>query len=55
MMPNDVDPSLCAAEPLLESLEDGYSPPMPAADGVPPPQREASEPPELALGTKSPF
>lgn len=24
---HDVEPSLCAAEPLLESLHDGFSPP----------------------------
>jgi len=53
-MPNDVDPSLCAAEPLLESLEDGFSPPAHAPE-APASAAEADQPPELALGTKSPF
>lgn len=26
-MASDIDPSLCAGEPLLESLDDGFSPP----------------------------
>lgn len=49
----DIDPSLCAGEPLLESLDDGFSPP--AADEQPPQPDAAPLPPELALGTKSPF
>ena len=27
MNPHDIDPSLRASEPLLESLDDGFSPP----------------------------
>jgi hypothetical protein len=55
MIHKDVDASLCAAEPLLESLDDGFSPPErePATAAVP--QEDAGEPPEQALGTKSPF
>jgi len=52
---HDVDPSLCAAEPLLESLADGFSPP---AETHPQPTQangESTEPPENALSPKSPF
>jgi hypothetical protein len=55
MIPNDVDPSLCAAEPLLESLEDGFSPPARESDTSPPTPADAAEPAESALGPKSPF
>ncbi|HET8745167.1 MAG TPA: hypothetical protein VFM98_06165 [Ramlibacter sp.] len=54
MMPNDVDPSLCAGEPLLESLEDGFSPPAHAPEAAPP-EAEPRQPAEAALGPKSPF
>jgi hypothetical protein len=54
MIPADIDPSLCTAEPLLESLDDGFSPPVPADEG-----RQAAPasplPAEPSLGTKSPF
>jgi len=55
MRSKDVDPSLCAGEPLLESLEDGFSPPAREEENgvVPPPQ--ADEGPQAALGPKSPF
>ena len=55
MIPNDIDPSLCAGEPLLDTLEDGFSPPQRDAEATPPPEAESGEAPELALGTKSPF
>jgi hypothetical protein len=52
MNPQDIDPSLRAAEPLLESLHDGFSPPLPANE------REANEETEIgepALGPQSAF
>ena len=52
MNPADVDPTLCAAEPALEKLDDGFSPP--AAHQSPPPDPQAA-PAEPALGAKSPF
>lgn len=55
MIPNDIDPSLRGGEPLLESLDDGFSPPQREADAASPPQADAGQPPELALGTQSPF
>jgi hypothetical protein len=55
MIPNDVDPSLCAGEPLLESLEDGFSPPTHQAEGMPVPPAQPGQPPESVLGPKSPF
>ena len=50
----DIDASLCAGEPLLESLDDGFSPP---AQPRPQPvsERAVSEPAEPTLGPKSPF
>jgi hypothetical protein len=49
----DVDPSLCSGEPTLETLDDGFAPPLPETpqDGAPAPSAEA----ELAFSTKSPF
>lgn len=49
----DIDPSLRGAEPAPERLDDGFAPPCPPApaDAAPHPD----EPPELALGTQSPF
>ena len=55
MQPRDVDPSLCAGEPLLESLEDGFSPPPREAENGAAPRPGAGEAPEAALGPKSPF
>lgn len=53
MIHADVDPSL-RAEPLLESLDDGFSPPAHTPDETP--AEHAVQPPaEPALGTKSPF
>ena len=52
MNPQDIDPSLRAAEPLLESLHDGFSPPLPANE------HEANEETELGeptLGPQSAF
>jgi hypothetical protein len=50
----DVDPSLRAAEPLLESLDDGFSPPVPAQEPAAG-EQPSPKPGEPALGTKSPF
>ena len=49
----DVDPSLCSGEPTLETLDDGFAPPLPEApqDTAPAPSAEA----ELVFSTKSPF
>jgi hypothetical protein len=55
MRPNDIDPSLCTGEPLLESLDDGFSPPSRSAESAPASDAQAGEPPEAALGPKSPF
>ena len=55
MIPNDVDPSLCTGEPLLESLDDGFSPPPREGDGTAVPPAEPGQPPELSLGPQSPF
>jgi hypothetical protein len=51
----DIDPSLRASEPLLDSLDDGFSPPaqQSAADREAEPALPVS--PEDALGAKSPF
>jgi hypothetical protein len=54
MTPADIDASLRSAEPLLESLDDGFSPP-PREDT---PREEEGEPAEQAesrLGPKSQF
>jgi hypothetical protein len=55
MITNDIDPSLCAGEPLLETLDDGFSPPQRDAASPAAGQAESSEPAEPALGPKSPF
>jgi hypothetical protein len=49
-----VDPTLCAAEPAPDRLDDGFSPP---ADAVRDDSAEAAAeaPPQPALGNKSPF
>jgi hypothetical protein len=52
MIATDVDPSLCSGEPMLESLDDGFSPPP--TDPVPPAPLDATSP-EDQLTTKSPF
>jgi hypothetical protein len=54
MIPADIDPSLCAGEPLLESLDDGFSPP-PRDEAPGEAQSDAPQPADLALGPKSPF
>ncbi|MDB5861164.1 MAG: hypothetical protein JWQ76_4853 [Ramlibacter sp.] len=49
----DIDSSLCSGERPLESLDDGFSPPVPDT-----PQTDTPAAPgdaELALSTKSPF
>jgi len=51
---HEIDPSLCAAEPLLESLADGFSPPD-YAQGAPATDHEQGDPAEIALSPKSPF
>ncbi|HVE54360.1 MAG TPA: hypothetical protein VNB23_13345 [Ramlibacter sp.] len=50
----DIDPSLCASEPLLDSLNDGFSPPA-TGDAGAQPQPAQCRPPEPALGAKSLF
>lgn len=52
MKPAEIDPSLRAAEPPLDSLDDGFSPPAPAEEQGEP---SAPLPGEPALGAKSPF
>jgi hypothetical protein len=51
---HDIDPSLCTAEPLLESLDDGFSPP---ADAQARPEQDIrdAETADLTLGPQSPF
>lgn len=52
MNPQDIDPSLRTAEPLRESLDDGFSPPAGA------PEHEAHEKTqsgETTLGPQSAF
>ena len=46
---DDIDPSLRAAEPAPDSLDDGFSPPARDAAPLPP------VPSEPVLGAKSPF
>jgi len=56
MVPNDIDPSLCAGEPLLESLEDGFSPPAGNAAPQPSPSGpDGAAAAEVTLAPKSPF
>lgn len=55
MQQDDIDPSLRAAEPLRESLDDGFSPPAAAEPPVPLRQAPPRGPVEPALGAKSPF
>lgn len=50
---HDIDPSLCAGEPLLESLEDGFSPP--AETTAEEQEVGTAEPAERTLGPQSPF
>ena len=50
---HDIDPSLRAAEPLQESLADGFSPPADAH--APAGEPEPGEAAEAALSPKSPF
>jgi len=50
---HEIDPSLCA-EPLLESLADGFSPPA-DAQRAPAPDQQQGEPGGIALSPKSPF
>jgi hypothetical protein len=49
-----IDPSLCAAEPAPDSLDDGFS--APAEDPQPAPQQQPAAPAAApALGDKSPY
>jgi hypothetical protein len=54
MKHQDIDPSLRPAEPMLDSLEDGFSPP---ADAQPVEAQEGgiTESAQPALSPKSPF
>jgi hypothetical protein len=54
MTHDDIDPSLRAAEPLLESLDDGFSPPADTHPREPRPAG-ADEHPQTTLSPKSPF
>jgi hypothetical protein len=54
MIPADIDPSLCAGEPLLDSLDDGFSPPVREQAQVPA-QPDPAEASEATLGPKSAF
>jgi len=45
MIPADIDPSLCTGEPLLERLDDGFSPPNHETTDPPP-----TEPPRRPAG-----
>jgi hypothetical protein len=53
MKHQDIDPSLRAAEPLLDSLADGFSPPVDAQPLQP--QDHEAQPVETVLSPKSPF
>jgi hypothetical protein len=55
MSPGDIDPSLRTGEPLLESLDDGFSPPPAVPDSAPGPDAQAATPLEPGLGSQSPF
>lgn len=55
MSPNDIDPSLRTGEPLLESLDDGFSPPARASEQPPASRADAPEPAQRPLGPQSPF
>jgi hypothetical protein len=52
MQHQEVDPSLCAAEPPAQTLDDGFSPPDDAPAAQAPASDEAGE---GALSPKSPF
>ncbi len=55
MIRDDIDPSLRTGEPMLESLDDGFSPPQRETPLEPPEQAAEMAAPESVLGTKSPF
>jgi hypothetical protein len=56
MIYSDIDPSLCTSEPLLERLDDGFSPPShDEHDTVSTEPASTSARPEFTLTTKSPF
>lgn len=47
-----IDPSLCTAEPVPDSLDDGFSPPAQDPQPTVQPAAPAAEP---ALGEQSPY
>ena len=53
-MAADIDPTLCPAEPVRETLDDGFSPPH-HEEPAPPPGQAARDPADCLLGSKSPF
>jgi hypothetical protein len=55
MATDDIDPSLRAGEPLLESLDDGFSPPQRHDPQPQQPMTPPGIPPEFGLGPQSPF
>jgi hypothetical protein len=55
MLPQDIDPSLRVGEPLLESLEDGFSAPAQDSGNEAAPPADAGNAPAPALGPISPF
>ncbi|WP_186510722.1 hypothetical protein [Caenimonas sedimenti] len=55
MMAADIDPTLCTAEPVLETLDDGFSPPHHEEPAPPAPGHVAPGGAECVLGSKSPF
>jgi hypothetical protein len=54
MIAADIDPSLRTGEPLLERIDDGFSPPAHGTQPAPL-SPAAPEPAAPALGAKSPF
>lgn len=56
-MAADVDPTLCTAEPVLETLDDGFSPPHHEVPQPAPPAHGGFVPDaaECVSGGKSPF
>jgi hypothetical protein len=54
MKHQEIDASLRPAEPLLDSLDDGFSPPA-DVHTQPPQEHDEAQPAEPALSPKSPF
>ena len=55
MISADIDPSLCSGEPLLDSLEDGFSPPHQDEGDAPHAAHPVPPGAEPVLTPKSPF